>query len=149
MFDQYSGSIQLLFCVLVELWLIPWYFGLDKLSTLMEIRTGEKIPKWTYPFIKFIIPAFIFVLFILTWIAEFSNNDGRNAAGWTAGHAWGGRMIMFIPLLLVALGAWKQVKCDNIYDAIKEQYGIEFNADGTTRKVDGDKGDAEKGTEIN
>jgi len=145
LFDQYSGSIQLLFCVLVELYLIPWHFGLDKLSRLMEERTGEKLPKWTYFFIKFLIPAFIFLLFVLTWIAEFSQNDGREAAGWTAGHAWGGRMIMFIPLLIVALGAWKQCECTSIYDAIKDQYGLEFNADGTITKVGAEQKDAEKG----
>jgi len=72
MFDDYSGSIQLFFVVLMELILISWIFGIDNLATLMEARTGEKMPAFVKIFIKYVIPAFIFVVFILAWINEFS-----------------------------------------------------------------------------
>ena len=71
LFDGYSGSIQLLTAFLMELILLPWVFGMGKLSTLMELRTGETIPKFVTIMIKFFIPAFIFAIWIISWITEF------------------------------------------------------------------------------
>lgn len=71
MFDGYAGSIQLLTCFLMELALVPWIFGMGRLNTLMELRTGETIPKWVVILIKFFIPVFIFAIFIISWVTEF------------------------------------------------------------------------------
>ena len=106
LFDQYAGGIQLFFCVLCELAFIPWIFGIDKLSILMKERTGEEIPKFVKFFIKYIIPIFIFFLFIMSWINEFSADTtaGRVKNGWTSGITWLGRLITFVPLIGMIIG---------------------------------------------
>lgn len=134
MFDDYSGSIQLWFCVLAQLIFIPWIFGMDKLSALMEARTQERIPKFVVYVIKFFIPLYIFVLFILAWVSEFSAStaEGRAATGWTAGITWLGRMIWFLPFIMMIVGfAFPNVQDPpSIYDLIKDQYGITFDEQG-------------------
>jgi SNF family Na+-dependent transporter len=140
MFDDYSGGIQLLACVLCELAFIPWIFGMDKLSILMEARTGEKMPAFVKIFIKFVIPVFIFAVFILAWISEFSADSAESRAekGWTVGITWLGRMIWFLPLLFMIAGFFFPQAASgspDVYDLIEEQYGIRFNKDGSNSKV--------------
>lgn len=130
LFDGYAGSIQLLTCFLMELTLIPWVFGMGRLSTLMELRTGETIPMWVTILIKFFIPLFIFAIFIISWVTEFQSNSGRDAAGWTAGITWLGRCIMFIPMLIVPIGYFFRIESETIDDMIAEQYGIRCGRDG-------------------
>ena len=41
LFNSYAAGIALLTCLIVELALIPWVFGMDKLNIIMKDRTGE------------------------------------------------------------------------------------------------------------
>ena len=136
LFDSYSGSIQLLTCFLMELILLPWVFGMGRLSTLMELRTGEKIPKFVVYMIKFFIPTFIFAIYIISWVTEFQYKESREEQGWTVGITWGARMIMFVPMLLIPIGYFKRIDCTPIDDIIAQQYGIKCERDGTYIKLD-------------
>ena len=129
----------MLFCVLCELAFIPWIFGLEKLSVLMKIRTGEEMPKFVVFFIKYFIPVFIFIIFVISWINEFSTNEGRVKNGWTPGVTWLGRLIWIVPLLIIAVGWFKRIKTEEIYDLIEKQYGIRFNPDGSYTESKGAK----------
>jgi hypothetical protein len=135
LFDGYSGSIQLLVTFLLEIALIAWVFGIDKLEVLMIERTGERFPMFVKICVKFIIPVFVAAIFIVAWINEFSANAGRVKAGWTPAITWAGRMLMFVPLLLYPIGWFKRIPTDSIDDLILQQYGITFAADGSHTKV--------------
>jgi SNF family Na+-dependent transporter len=74
LFDTYACSISLFTCILFELALIPWVFGMDKLNILLKERTGETIPKFVIIFVKFIIPLYITAIYILAWINEFKKD---------------------------------------------------------------------------
>ena len=136
LFDGYCGSLQLLTAFLMELTLLPWMFGMGRLSTLMELRTGEKIPGFVTIMIKFFIPAFIFAIWIISWVTEFQQNDSRDKDGWTTGITWAGRLLMFVPMLIIPIGYFKRIDCGNVDDMIAEQYGIKCNRDGTYEKLD-------------
>ena len=41
LFNTYAAGIALLTCLLAELILIPWVFGMDNLNAVMKERTGE------------------------------------------------------------------------------------------------------------
>jgi len=86
----------------------------------MKIRTGETMPKFVIYFIKFFIPLFIFVIFIITWISEFSENEGRKKNGWTVGITWAGRLIWIVPLLLIVGGYFKRIESEDIYTLIEK-----------------------------
>ena len=127
-FDNYSCSIQLLLTFLLQLWLVPWYFGLEKLEVLMQERTGEKFPIFIKFCAKFFIPAFVFLIFIITWINEFKYSEDKSK---NLGLYWLLRLMMLLPCILYPIGWFKRIPTDNIYDIIKKDYGITFNADGT------------------
>jgi hypothetical protein len=133
LFDGYSGNIQLLFCLLCELAFIPWLFGLEKLGILMKIRTGEDIPGFITIFIKYVIPIFIGVVYVIAWMVEFQYNQGRWDNRWTTTITWFGRLLWILPLLIIPFGAFVYpIETDDIYDLIEKQYGIRFcdNAEG-------------------
>jgi SNF family Na+-dependent transporter len=71
MFDSYCGSIQLLTAFGMELILLPWVLGMGRLGTLMELRTGEKLPTAVVLLIKFFIPAYIGAMWVISWVTEF------------------------------------------------------------------------------
>ena len=108
---------------------------MDKLAVLLKIRTGETIPKFVVIFIKFVIPCFIFIVFIMSWINEFSQNDGRDSDGWTGGITWAGRLLWIVPILIIFAGYFKPIETEEIYDLIEKQYGIKFAADGSHSQV--------------
>ena len=120
----------------MELTLIPWVFGMGRLGTLMELRTGEKIPVYVTFCIKYFIPLFIFAIFIISWITEFQYNQDRVDAGWTTGIAWAGRMIMFIPMLIIPIGYFVRIECEDIDSVIAKQYGIKVERDGSYVTLD-------------
>ena len=135
LFDQYAGSIQLLFCLLTELFCIPWIFGMHKLSVLMYIRTGQKIPVFIIFAIKTIIPVFILIVFVIGWVNEFDSDHwglkkGRVDAGWTFGHLWAGRLIWIIPLLAIPIGTaflkMTNYEIESIDNLVETQFGIRF-----------------------
>lgn len=134
LFDEMSSSIALMTCVLFELLFIPWLFGVDKLEVLMLERTGEKIPAFAKIAIKTIVPAFILMMFVLSWIYEFSPST-QETRNWPTGILWLGRLIWIVPFFLVPLGHIWQIECPNIYDLIEEQYGIRFNQDGSHHRT--------------
>lgn len=127
LFDGYSGNIQLLFCLMCELVFFGFLFGLDNLETLMKLRTGESIPKFVKFFFKIVIPIFIFIVYVLAWVAEFQYQQSRVDARWNAGILWAGRLLWIVPMLLVPLGMWKQYPCDDIHDLVERQYGIRLD----------------------
>ena len=128
LFDGYSGNIQLLFCLMCELAFIPFLFGLDKLNILMKIKTKEEMPKFVYIFIKYVIPIFIFIVYVIAWIYEFQYQSGRDDAGWTPGILWAGRLLWIVPLLIIPFGMWKPLPAHKgIDELVREQYGIEFD----------------------
>lgn len=138
MFDTYSGHIQLWFCVVLQLIIIPWMFGMDKLQVLLTERTGEKMPMAFVWMVKTFCPFIVFVVFILTFVGDFSSDTAASRLeknGWTPGITWAGRLMWIIPLVIIGVGACFPIQTENIYDLIEKQYGIKFAEDGTHTKV--------------
>lgn len=131
LFDTYSCYISLFTCILIELALIPWVFGIDKLSTLLEARTGEVIPKFVRIFVKYLIPIYIFAIYIMAWVREFqkdAQSDEDN--GMPYGFLWLGRLIMFAPMIAILVGLLVKFETPDIHTLIEKQYGMSFNSDG-------------------
>jgi len=116
---------------MMELVIIVWMFGVDKLDVLLERRTGENIPKAVKYICMGFIPAFISVMMILNMVGEFSEETSLKR-NWSWGITFGGRMLFVVPIC-VGLFTGLIKRNDtliSIYTLIEEQYGIEFNNKG-------------------
>ena len=129
-----TGSISLLFSILLQLLVIPYVFGLTRLNAMMKIKVGETFPLFEQFCIKYFLPVFMMVVFVIDWIEEFSYSESREEAGWTLEIYWGARMIMFVPMFFVPLVAfvshfwkWKQKDVETF---IEDQYGFIIDRDG-------------------
>jgi len=120
----------------MEVILVVWVFGIDRLNTLMKLRTGETMPKFITYVVKFFIPVFVTVIFLFLLVSEFKESTrlDREKDGWNTGLTWLGRMIMFIPMLMVPIGFFLRLPCVNIEDVVLQQYGVKVNKDGTYDK---------------
>jgi hypothetical protein len=78
-------------------------------------------------FFKIIIPIFIFIVYVLAWVAEFQYQQSRVDARWNAGILWAGRLLWIVPMLLVPVGMWKEYPCVDVHDLIEAQYGIRID----------------------
>lgn len=135
-FDSYAAGIALLTCLLVELILIPWVFGMDKLNVLLNRRTGETIPKFVIVFVKYIIPVYIVIIYILSFVDEFSK-DGDDERKEPYGFLWLARLLFIVPMLTILVGYFKRIETANVYDLIESQYGIKFDDKGQATNIDG------------
>merc|ERR1712137_1365751 len=108
LFDSNAGFIQLLFVLICQSVFIPWMVGIEKLSTLIEIATGDKIPKFYIFVIRVIVPIFAVLMFILGVINETDTEkrlcqvdtstpelaeSTKGCMNWSSGHLWGARLI--------------------------------------------------------
>ena len=135
LFDSQASNITLLLCVLGELIFIPWSFGLDRLDILIQNTTGETIPAFAKFAIRYIVPSFIFILFILNVITEFSEATAKQR-NWPGYVTWLSRLLWIIPLFSLFKGFGYELEVDTIETIIKKQHGITFNADGTYTKAE-------------
>ena len=146
LFDTYSCSISLLTCLLLELYLIPWVFGIERLAALLKQRTGEVMPKFVKIFIKYIIPLYIIAVYILSWVKEFmkdAKSDEDN--GYPYLYIWLGRLLFIIPMLFIVAGNFKRIDTPNIDDLVKKQYdGLEVDKDGNALNQVANNDPAEK-----
>ena len=111
LFDTYSCSISLLTCLIVELILIPWVFGIDKLAALLEVRTKEVMPKFVKIFVKFVIPVYIIAIYILSWVKEFQKDSkSEEDNGMPYGFLWLGRLLFILPMLTIVVGYFKRIE---------------------------------------
>jgi len=136
LFDTYSCNISLLTCLIVELILIPWVFGIDKLAVLLEERTKEVMPKFVKIFVKYVITVYIIAIYILSWVKEFmkdSNTDEENEMPYA--FLWLGRLLFILPMLTIVAGYFKRIESPNIYDLVEHQFGIKWDANGSLNKV--------------
>lgn len=92
----------------------------------MSLTTDEKIGKWVHAFIKVVIPIFIFIVYVMAWISEFKYQSSRDDMGWTPAILWLGRLITFVPMLIIPLGGKYQIQTEQIDDLVRKQYGIVF-----------------------
>jgi len=136
LFNSYAAGIALFTCLLIELALIPWVFGMEKLNVLLNQRTGETIPKWVIIFVKFVIPIYITVVYILSFVDEFSK-DGDDERTMPYGFVWLGRILFIVPMLTIAIGYKVRIPTANVYDLVESQYGIKFGEDGKPVGTDG------------
>lgn len=115
LFDANAGHIQLLFCLLAQTFFLPWVVGLHKLSTLIELHTGETIPTFFVLIIRIFVPIFATFIFIVAFVNEW-DTESREAKQWTSGHIWGARMIWIIPMVAVAITAFFPLKDQPDFD---------------------------------
>jgi len=128
MFDELSCGVSLLFCLLMELILVGWMFGIDKLDILLQKRTGENIPQIVKYICMGFIPIFTSIMIILNLIGEFSAAKAT-ARDWPWWITTLGRSLFVVPICLgLFLGSCKNYGArKDIYDLIEKQYGIRFN----------------------
>lgn len=126
LFDDYAGHIQLWGAIILQLILIPWIVGTENLAVLIKTRTGETFPMWVQYVVKIFCPFIVFVVFILTWIYEFSPStatDRLNDAGWTAGITWAGRLMWIIALVIMGVCAcFPMTSAPHWTELVAEQY---------------------------
>ena len=111
---------------MVELALIPWVFGMDKLNILLKERTGETIPKFVIIFVKFVIPIYILAIYILSFVDEFKK-DGDDERTMNYGFIWLGRLLFIVPMLTIVVGYFKRIYSQDVYALIESPYGIKFD----------------------
>jgi len=132
LFDTFACGVSLLYCLLMELIFFGWLFGIDKLSVLLERRTGESIPVFVRWVVKLFIPLFTIAMIIINLVGEFSNEKSINR-NWPWWITTLGRMLFLVPIGCGFMGIipalrYKGIK--DIYVLIEEQYGIRFNCNG-------------------
>lgn len=128
LFDSYAANIALLTCLLCELALIPWVFGMDNLSILLKERTGEVMPKFVIFFVKFIIPIYITAIYILSWVKEFQkDSQPAEKMKWPYGFFWLGRVLFIVPMLTIVFGYFKRIETPDIYDLVEAQFGMRLD----------------------
>jgi len=130
-FDDYCSSVQLLVCLFAQTIFVPYLFGIDKLSELIFIRTDEYIPKFFVLVIRTFVPIFGFIMLHFSYTGEFSQTKydaaTQGSAKLTAGHLWGFRLLIIIPMLMFVAAMFFPLKdCKSIEDLVEEQYGIKF-----------------------
>ena len=108
LFDSYAAKISLQTILLVELALIPWVFGMDKLNILLKERTGETIPKFVIIFVKYVIPVYVLAIYILSIVDEFKK-DGADEKTMPYGFIWLGRLLFIVPMLTIVVGYFKRI----------------------------------------
>jgi len=125
MFDELSCGVSLLFCLLMELIFIGYMFGIDKLDILLEMQTGERIPKIVKWICMTFIPVFTSLMIVLNLIGEFSAEKAA-ARNWDWWVTTLGRMLFIIPMCIgLFLGSIKKYPAQvSIYVLIEKQYGI-------------------------
>lgn len=127
LFDANCTHIQLLVVFLGEVVLIAWVFGINKMSELIFIRTGDRIPKFYIFILRIFVPAFATMMLIFGWIHEFTQVPQLKKEGYTDAQVWGARFIWLIPLTMCVVAAFfpnKHIKPIDL--CIKEQFGIVF-----------------------
>lgn len=116
----------MLFLLILQTLFIPWFFGIDKLSALLTIRTEEKIPKFFVFVCKVFVPVFSVVIFIISLIDDFTDDFGT-ADGYTGFHYTFAKLIWVFPVLLVGVLAFKPLETqENFDELVIHQYGIRF-----------------------
>jgi len=55
--------------------LVAWVFGQHKMSELIFIRTGDRIPKVLVAVMRLFVPGFAFLMLIFGWIKEFTQKE--------------------------------------------------------------------------
>jgi SNF family Na+-dependent transporter len=113
MFDTYACGISLFVVLIAECVFLGWFLGVDKLSKLMNLRTGETIPTYVQVCFKYVIPAFISAMLLFSVIAEFSTDRDLPFV-----LLWAFRLLFIIPIVAVPLGMLKKVECDDIFELI-------------------------------
>jgi len=132
-FDDYCSSTQLLVCLFAQTLFIPFFFGTHKMSELIFIRTGQRIPKFFVLVIRTFVPLFGFIMLHFSYTGEFSSDKynavTKGSAKWTAGHLWGFRMLIIIPMIMFVVAMFFPLEdCKSIDVLVEEQYGIKFKA---------------------
>merc|ERR1711935_462959 len=123
-------GIQLLFVLFLQTLLLPWIFGMHKLGTLIYLATDQKVPMFLVLVIRIFVPIFSFIILIISIINEFSDTTKRIEKGWNQGHIWGARIIWLTPLVFFVILMFVKVEGqEDIYDLIRNQFGIEFEDD--------------------
>lgn len=130
-FDDYCSSTQLLVCLFAQCLFVPYFFGIHKLSELIFIRTGQRIPKFFILVIRTFVPLFGFIMLHFSYTGEFSTDKyiakTTGSAKWTAGHLWGFRLLIIIPLIMWVVAMFFPLKeCKSLDEYVEEQYGIRF-----------------------
>lgn len=142
LFDANAGHIQLLLVLFIQTILLPWVFGMHKLSTLIYLRTGQYVPIFYVLVVRIFVPIFSLIILIIAIINEFGDLEGRVKAKWTQGHIWGARMIWLLPIIaMLVLIPFPRPDQPALNDLILQQYGIVFDDSNMTflQKIWGNK----------
>jgi len=124
-FDRHSGSVSLIFVLFLQTVMIPWVYGLDKLCTLIKIRTDETVPKFVCFIVKTFVPLYSFAIFIIAIVDDFQVEDLDKSNGGTKA---GTKLIWILPILIVAVCAAMPLKDQETFDhLVISQYGIKFD----------------------
>lgn len=128
LFDANAGHIQLLWVLFLQTLLLPWVFGMHKLSQLIYFRTGEYVPILLILIVRIFVPIFSFIILIIAIVNEFADTEGREAKNWNQGHIWGARMIWLLPMVAFVILIFVPIKeQESIESLLHKQYGIRFD----------------------
>jgi SNF family Na+-dependent transporter len=126
MFDRHSGTVSLVFVLLLQTIMIPWIYGFDKFATLIKIRTDETVPKPMVFIIKTFVPLYSFVILIISLVEDIQA-EYPEELGYNVGFVAGTKILWIFPILIILLGAAKPLaEQENFDDLVEHQYGIRF-----------------------
>ena len=135
LFDNNAGHIQLLVTLFFQSLFIPWFVGIEKLSVLVEIATGERIPKFMIFMIRLIVPLFSVLMLVFAIINEVDTADrtctdpeNSSCSHYSAGMLWASRLIWLGPIIVGAILCFFPLAKQKTFDQlVSEQYGITFS----------------------
>mmetsp|Transcript_29966 Transcript_29966/g.40554 ORF Transcript_29966/g.40554 Transcript_29966/m.40554 type:complete len:204 (+) Transcript_29966:198-809(+) len=99
LFDHYAVGLPLLFALNAEIIIVCYMFNINKLDTLMQRNTGERIP-WIIKYTACSVTlAFTFIALIGSFIREFSNP--LELPGWALIFGW---LLILLPISISLIG---------------------------------------------
>lgn len=128
MWDDNCTHIQLLFVFVAEVILIPWVWGVDRLSELIFLRTGDRIPRFYIFILKIFCPFFACLMLHFGYVIEWASTEQRTEEWkYSEGMIWGARMLWFLPMCAFIISIFFPLKeIRPIEDHIMDQFGIVF-----------------------
>jgi hypothetical protein len=116
LFNNYAAYQSLFLVLMLEIVVIVYILGIDKLDALMQRRTGEKFPKWAKISVKFITPILVGFLLISSLINEFKA-DYEGTPYWAK---FLSRFLIFFPIACCFIGLIKPMKSPSFEELVKD-----------------------------
>lgn len=122
MFNDYAAGVSLLYITTIEIVVLAYGFGVERLEKLMTIQTGETFPTYSKIMVKYVSP----VIMIGMTCSSIYNEFFDNKYDYPKTFSWIGRFLFFVQIICVPIGFLIKINTPNMDDIIMEDYGGKF-----------------------